>query len=183
VKCNCKIHNRDGRCREKSPTSTAWLCGAKVLKIIGFWCRKNWLIVDCTAIDDVPFKGQYYGSLKKFPTTSVYVCCFLSSLVFLLSWFSQGHKFLNYAIIFIDFILLIQRNVNFKNDINLIKGQIFIYFEKRKVWKLPWASLKKRKKRPSKFLKNREAVLSISTLVQVPCIFFLTQPICVHCSS
>ena len=23
VKCNCKIHNRDGRCREKIPTSTA----------------------------------------------------------------------------------------------------------------------------------------------------------------
>ena len=41
VKCNFKIHNRDGRCRERSPTSTASLCGAKVLKIIEFRCRKN----------------------------------------------------------------------------------------------------------------------------------------------
>ena len=112
-------------------------------------------------------KDNFMGPLKSSLPRQSTCTCFLSSLVFLLSWFSQGHKFLNYVIIFIDLILLIQRNINFKNDLNLIKGPIFIYSEKRKVWKLPWASLKKRKKRPSKFFKNRHAVLSISTLVYV----------------
>ena len=41
VKFNCKIHNLDGHCRERSATSTASLCGAKVLKIIEFRSRKN----------------------------------------------------------------------------------------------------------------------------------------------